>query len=62
MGVFNPEVGGLGAGVRLTEADPLMSMEAEAREERGVSMVEGMDDTGGDCDFPLPDDDSPSIR
>lgn len=52
VGVLRPDVGGLGTGVRLTE-EPLMSMEAEVREESGVSIVEGIADTGGDCDFPL---------
>jgi len=51
--VVIPEVGGLGTGVRLTE-DPLMSMEAEVRDDRGVSIVEGIAETG-DCDDPLPD-------
>lgn len=60
MGVLSPEVGGLGAGVRLIEVNPLMSMEEEVREERGVSMVGGMV-TGGDCDFPLADEDSSII-
>lgn len=47
VGVLIPEVGGLWEGV---EVMPLMSM---AREERGVSMVDGMVEIGGDFDFPL---------
>ena len=38
------------------EAIPLMSMVGEVREDRGVSMVDGMVDRGGDLDFPLPDE------
>ena len=48
-----PEVGGLGTGVRLTE-EPLMSMEAEVRDDKGVSIVEGIADTGGEFEDPLP--------
>lgn len=55
VGVLSPEVGGLWDGVMETEAIPLMSMVGEVREDRGVSMVEGMVEIGGDFDFPLPD-------
>ncbi len=48
-------MGGLWEGVMEAEAIPLMSMVGEVREERGVSMVEGMVEMGGDLDFPLPD-------
>lgn len=43
------------------EAMPLMSIVGEDREERGVSMVEGMVEIGGDFDFPLPDEEISSI-
>ncbi len=55
MGVLSPEVGGLWEGVMLADMIPLMSIVGELREERGVSMVEGMVEMGGDWDFLLPE-------
>ena len=54
--MVSPEVGGLGAGVMLAETIPLMSIIGEEREERGVSMVGGMIEMGGDCDLTFPDE------
>jgi hypothetical protein len=56
VGVLSPEVGGLCDGVLRAEAAPPISMVGEAREERGVSMVEGiiLEEMGGDLDLALP--------
>ena len=59
--MFSPELGGLWEGVMEAEAMPLISMVGEEREERGVSMVEGIVEIGGDFDFPLPDEEISSI-
>lgn len=56
VGVLRPEVGGLWDGVMEAEAMPLMSMVGEVREERGVSMVEGIEEMGGDLDLTLADE------
>lgn len=44
------------------EVIPLMSIVGEVREERGVSIVEGMVEMGGDFDFPLADEMSSVAR
>lgn len=58
VGVLSPEAGGLCEGVMVAEVIPLMSMVGEVREERGVSMVDGMVEMGGDLDLPLADETS----
>ena len=45
----------------VAEVMPLMSMVGEVREDRGVSMVEGMVEMGGDLDFLLLPKDTSSV-